>query len=116
MIGQIIESRRPFPWGAFVFALLAAALLAVAVLLHNGHWAVGACLPLFVALALALRRQRSLGFEFTETGLEVFDPRQSIPYESMESVIAPARPGDPDKPGPRHYAIDLVHEGGTLHI
>ncbi|MBI1914913.1 MAG: hypothetical protein HYS12_09285 [Planctomycetes bacterium] len=116
MIGRLIESRRPFPWGVLVFVLLGVALVVLAVLVRTYEVAVGACLPFLIALALGVRRERVLGFELTETAIEVHDPPQTIPYESLESLIALARPGDPDKKGPRHYPIDVVHENGTLHI
>ncbi len=116
MIGQLIQSRRSFPWGALVFLLIAVSLLVAAVVERNYHFAVGACLPLFIAAVLVLRTLPPVSFEFTETELDVHDPAQSIPYETIESVVAPQRPGDPDKAGPRHYAIDVIHEAGTLHL
>ncbi len=116
MIGHPIQSRRSFPWGVLIFLLVGVALLVVAAAERNPHWAIGSALPLFIAFALAWSRPRSLTFEFTETGLEVLDSGQSIPYEAFETVIAVKRPGNPDKPGPRHYAIDVVHADGTLHI
>jgi len=116
MIGRIIESRRPFPWDVLVFVVMGVPFLAFAILVPNYELAVAACLPLLIALALAGRRERLLRFELTETAIEVHDPPQTIPYESLESLIALARPGDPDKSGPRHYPIDVVHEDGTLHI
>lgn len=116
MIGRIIESRRPFPWDAFAFVLVTLPVLLLALLARNYHVAVFAVLPLLIALALAARTPRSLSLELTATSIEVHDPQQSIPYDSLESLIAPHRPGDPDESGPRYYPIDVVHENGTLHI
>ncbi len=116
MIGQLIQSRRSFPWGALLFLLSAIPLLVAAVVERNPHFAVGACLPLFIATLLVLRPLPSVRFEFTETEIDVHNPPQSIPYETIESVVAPKRPGDPDKAGPRHYAMSVIHEAGTLHL
>jgi hypothetical protein len=116
MIDQVIESRRPFPWGAVLFFVLAAPFLAVALAERNYHWAVGGCLPFLIGLVLWLKRPYSLTFQFTESGLRVLDRDELVPYETFETVIASNRPGDPDKPGPRSYPIQLVHEQGTLHI
>ena len=116
MIGEIIESRRGFPWGAVFFLTLGAGLAAVAVPERDYHWALGASMPLLIGLALALSPTPSLSFEFTDEGLLVHEPPQTIPYAAFETVIAPGRPGDPDKRGPGSYPIQLVHEGGALHI
>jgi hypothetical protein len=116
MIGEVIESRRAFPWGVLTFLVLAALSAGAGLLSRQYGWVTAAVLPLAVAGALALTHPGSLSFEFTEEGIQRHDRDELIPYAEIVAVIAPGRPGDLDRPVSRPFPIRVVHEHGTLHV
>jgi hypothetical protein len=116
MIGQTIEHRPCLSLGVFFWLLVAAALEVAAVAVGNVHLAVGSLFPWFVALLLWRNRARPFAIRFTDTGLEADDPPQIVPYTDLEGLLAPRRPANPFKVGPRSYAIQVIHRGGVLHI
>jgi hypothetical protein len=116
MIDQLIQGRRGAPAGTIVFFILGCALVAIAVAASAIDWAIFAILPFFLAVAVLRPRYRPLSFTLTRTAIEVHDPPESIPYDSIETIKAAKRPGDPSQGGPMHYPIAVIHEAGTLHI
>ncbi|MHB1423523.1 MAG: hypothetical protein ACYC3I_10085 [Gemmataceae bacterium] len=116
MIGQTVESRPRLPWGAIFWLLLAAALDVLAVVFGNVHWALGSLLPWIVALLLWRIRERSFAARFAETTLEVAEPPLQVPYANLQGLLAPRRPPNPFKAGPRSYAIHVIHTDGVLAI
>jgi hypothetical protein len=116
MIGQIVRSHPRFPWVAWLFLLVAAGLIGLAVVAANPHPAIGALLPLFLGIVLWSGRERSMALEFAEQTIEVVEPPSTVRYDGIEGLRAPKRPRDPAKPGPRSYAIDVLHREGILRI
>jgi hypothetical protein len=117
MIGQTIESRPAFPWGAVLWVVLCGALVVVALALGSAHWAIAAVFPLLVGLCLGWTREPAFVAHFTESALEVREPRTaSIPYWRLEGLRAKDRPGDPAKAGPRAYPIVVYHGERALRI
>lgn len=113
---QNITSRFSSPVGAIVLGMTGVILLAVAVVQANVDMALGAVLPLFLAIGLAFSRPRSFAAAIEDDRLSVLDPPVEIPYASIQSLTlkgAPQLPGrDELKPGP----ILLLHEKGSLEI
>jgi hypothetical protein len=116
MSEQTIQSRPRFPLGALLFCLLALALDAPAVVERNVNFAVGSAFPWLAAVLFWLKRGRRVSFRLTPTALEVEEPPQSIPYEGLEGLLAPGRPPNPFKVGPRSYTIQVLHRDGAFRI
>ncbi len=116
MLEKTIESRPAFPLGAVLWALAAAALDVLAAATGIAHWAVLSALPWLVALLLWWKGPRPFRAHLTETSLEVDEPPLSIPYTDLQGLLAPRRPANPFKAGPRAYPIQVLHTGGVLRI
>src|SRR5262245_24543700 len=101
MIGQTIESRPRPPLGAIFWLLLALVLDGLAVVQGNVHLAVVSILPWLVAALIWRIRERSLTVRFTETALEVDEPPLEVRYADLQGLLAPRRPANPFKAGPR---------------
>jgi len=61
-----------------------------------------------VAVALFLSRAPHLHMGFTATGLEIADPRQTVPFTAIRAVVPRESRGG--------LTIDVVHERGRLRI
>jgi hypothetical protein len=94
----------------------AAALLVVASELRNAHWAVAAGLPLALGGALLAARAPVFSAAFTASAVEVAEPPQVIPYESLQGLLAKGRAPEPFKKGPAAYPIHVMHDAGVLCI
>jgi hypothetical protein len=116
MIGQTIESRPNPPLGMIFWVLLAVLLDALAAVKDNVHLAVSSLLPWLVAVFLWRIRQRRFSVRFTDTALQVDEPSLTIPYASLQGLLAPRRPANPFKAGPRSYLIQVIHSDGVLCI
>ncbi len=111
MIGQRIESRRPFAWFATLLLLTAGLFVFLAIQFSNGNWMIAALMPGAVGSALlAARPPKFVGF-FRDEGLEVERKGVSklIPYEAIERVWVHRRKLDPAIDGPRNYEIVIGH-------
>ncbi|HTU90562.1 MAG TPA: hypothetical protein VMF69_10845 [Gemmataceae bacterium] len=116
MIGQTIESRPRLPLGA-IFWLMAASLMDVfAVRQANVHVAIGSLLPWLIAILFWQMRERSFTARFTETALESEEPPLEMRYAELQGLLAPRRPANPFKAGPRCYLIQAIHSGGIVRI
>jgi hypothetical protein len=80
------------------------------------HLAVGSFFPLLVGLFLWRVRARPFTARFTETALEVDEPPLEVAYADLQGLIAPRRPANPFKAGPRSYGIWVIHREGVLQI
>jgi hypothetical protein len=116
MTGETIETRLPLPFGALLFGLAAVALDALALVTGVVHWAVLSALPWLTVGFSLLARPRRFVAHFTEKELQVEEPPQLVPYAELEGLLAPSRPANPYKVGPRHYPIQVIHSGGVLFI
>lgn len=116
MIDQTVESSSPLPAVAVIFGAVALFLGVFAVATGSLHWAIGALLPLAMALAIWLVPEPSFRGQFTAQGIELADQSVIIPYEDIEGLTAKGRPGDPLKAGPPHYPMQVIHAGGVLVI
>jgi hypothetical protein len=116
MTGQTIESKPRFPYGAALWLVVAVALDVLAVSLGNVHVAIASAFPWLAAALLTLSRPRPFRAHFTDETLEVDDPEVSIAYADLQGLLAPRRPANPFKAGPRSYAIEVIHPGGALRI
>jgi hypothetical protein len=116
MTGKTIESRPSFPFGAALWVVVAAALDVLALCTANAHWAVLSVLPWMVAFLLWWTAPRPFRAHLTETALEVDEPPLTIPYADLQGLLAPGRPPNPFRAGPRAYAVQVLHAGGVLRI
>lgn len=116
MIGQTIESRPRPPLGVIFWLIGAVVLDVLAVVNGNINLAVGSFFPWLVALFLWRLRERALTVRFTETALAVEEPPLEVPYADLQGLLAPRRPINPFKAGPRSYVIGVIHRDGVLHI
>ncbi|HEY7422643.1 MAG TPA: hypothetical protein VH682_00150 [Gemmataceae bacterium] len=116
MIGQTIEFRPSLPLGAILWLLLAVLLDVLAAVQGNVHLAVGSLFPWLFALFLWRTRTRPFTARFTETTLEVDEPPVEVPYANLQGLLAPRRPANPFKAGPRSYRIQVIHTDGVLRI
>lgn len=116
MIGQTIQSRPRPPLGAIFWLLLAVLLDVLAVIQGNIDVAVGSLLPWLVALLFWRKRDRAFTVRFTETALEVEEPPLEAAYANLQGLLAPRRPDNPFKAGPRSYLIQVIHADGVLLI
>jgi hypothetical protein len=116
MIGETIQSRPAPPVGALLFATLAVGADVLAFAQQTAHWAAFSAFPWLAALTLWVMRPRTFRARFTQTALEVEEPPASIPYADVQSLLAPRRPANPFKAGPKQYAIQVLHRDGVLHI
>lgn len=116
MIGQTIEARARLPLGAIFWLLLALLLDGLSVAQGNVHWAIGSLFPWLMAALLWRNRERSLTARFRETALEVEEPPLVVRYADLQGLLAPRRPDNPFKAGPRSYLIQVIHSGGVLRI
>jgi hypothetical protein len=116
MTGTTIESRPSFPLGALAWATAATALDFVAVATATAHWAVLSILPWLAAVLAWWLLPRPFRAHFTETALEVDEPPVTIPYADLQGLLAPGRPANPYKAGPRAYPIQVLHPGGVLRV
>jgi hypothetical protein len=116
MIGQCITSQPRPPLGAIFWVLAAASLDVLAAASGNIHLAVGSVLPWLVALLWWTIRERPFTARFTETALQVEEPPLEVPYADLQGLLAPRRPANPFKAGPRFYAIQLIHADGVVLI
>jgi len=116
MIGQLIESRPPFPLGSLILALGGLGLVVLSLASQVIHLAV-LSVPLWVTAGLLLlSRPRRLVLELTETTLEVRSLGMSIPLQDIESLSASGRPANPFQKGRTHYPIDVGYPSGVLRI
>ena len=117
MIGQTIDSRPMVPWGVLTLLALAAGCIMLAILQQSSGWLIFAVLPGFLAAALFLSRPGHFTAEFTPSSMEVLAPVQlSIPYASIEGLVAPGRPYEVHRHGPHDYPIQVCHADGLLEI
>lgn len=116
MIGQTIESRPRLPLGAIFWLMVALLMDVLAVLQANVHIAVGSLFPWLLAIVFWRMRERSFTVRFTETGLEVREPPLEVRYAELQGLLAPRRPANPFKAGPRSYLIHIFHLGGVVRI
>lgn len=116
MIGQTIVSQPRPSWGAILWLMTAAILDVSAAALDNPHLAVLSLLPWLFALLLWRARPRPFRARFTETALEVDEPPLEVPYADLQGLLAPRRPNNPYKAGPRSYLIQVIHAQGALCI
>jgi hypothetical protein len=116
MIGERVESRPQFPVLGTIFFLMALGLFVVAVALNNGHYALGAVLPLTMSLALFCLWSPRFVAHFTPEGLEVEKPETFIPYDTLQGIKGKGRSSDPRKPGRYSFAIQVIHDNGVLEI
>src|SRR5262249_13908744 len=116
MIEQAIEARRPFPKGAIVLFAVAMVLAALAVVFGTVHWAVAAVFPMMWGITLWLFREPAFSAQFTQTALEISDSHLSIPYQKLQGLWAKGRTGNPTRPGPRFFPMQIAHEEGVLYI
>jgi hypothetical protein len=116
MIGQTIESRPRLPLGAIFWLLIALLLDVLAILQANVHIAIGSLLPWLIAILFWRMRERSFTARFTETALEVEEPPSEVRYTELQGLLAPRRPANPFKAGPRSYLIQVIHTGGVVRI
>jgi hypothetical protein len=110
MIGERIESRRRFPFGAVFCFAVAAVFAGVAVAARNLHPAVFAVLPAAAGAGLLLGRGRPFRAEVTRDGLEIEEPPLVLAYEDIEAVHMPG------KPDQAHAPIQLFYDGGWVQI
>lgn len=117
MIGQVIRSHPRPPVGAILWFLVAAGVAALAAVARKNPWIppILALFPLGISLAFLATQQRPVAITFTKDAIEVEEPAQRIPYDSIEGIRA-KRPGDPDQPAQLHYPIRIIHAEGTLHL
>ena len=116
MVGQTIESHRPFPRLVLLWAALALALDVLALAEASAHWAILSLFPWVLTALWPLTRGRAFRAEFTRTSLEVEEPPVSIPYDDIETVLASSRPANPYEAGPPSYPMRVIHAGGALRI
>lgn len=116
MIGETIQAPSRISWGAIIFLLLGAGLIALGLGRHNLHWALGSIPLLLISFCLWWFRPRGFVAHFTDDTLEVMEPRLSIPYDKLQGLQAKGRPADPAQKGPRSYPMQVFHEDGALMI
>lgn len=116
MIGQTIESRPRLPLGVFFWLLLALLMDVLAIGQANIHWAASSLFPWLAAILLWRIRERPFTARFTESALEVDEPPLQVRYADLQGLLAPRRPANPFKAGPRSYLIQVIHAGGVLCI
>jgi hypothetical protein len=117
MIGQTIEARRPFPFGALVWLAVALFLVALSAVPGGGiHWAIVSVCFWTCGLLWFRTRERPFRAVFTDAELQVDEPHVAIPYNEMEALIAGRRPANPFQAGPPAYPIILVYPRGVVRL
>jgi hypothetical protein len=86
MIGQRIENRPGSPGCAGLMFVIAAGFVAWAIGIFSPHPALAAILPAFVGLALLLAQPRRFAATLTETGVELADRPEVIPYAAIDGL------------------------------
>src|SRR5581483_2133729 len=115
MIGHTIRGPRPFPSWTILWLLIALILVGAAIATRNPHPAIGAAMPIIFTLVWLFARPVRFHVDFTESGLELKDPRFFLPYGDIESVSAP--PGVvEDGSGSEFFPIQVEHARGFLSI
>jgi hypothetical protein len=113
VIGVRLSARRPSPRAALWLAAAGIAVGALGVAADVAPLVPVAVAPIAVAIALVLVPERRFAARFAPTGLEVTEPRITIPYSSLLEV-RPLVP--PHKARPDSFSIQVVHAKGTLVI
>ncbi len=113
MIGQTVHAQRPVPLGSGIFLVVALVAAAIGVFTGLVGWVVFALFPLVLAGTLWLFLPKPQVLHFTDKEL-VVEGGPRIPYDAIQSLQAPHRPGDPREPGRRCYAIQVLHHDGVL--
>lgn len=115
--GTRLESAGKTSAATWIFALIGLALLALAIVLANRHFAIASVLPCLLAATLFLHRERPIAATLKEDALTFDDdPDASIIYTQIEGVRV--KGGIPDSPEQVGQAapIDVEFRGGCVRI
>jgi hypothetical protein len=114
MLGQTLETRAPVTTSAIHWTVIAAAMLVAAAALANFHIFMLGLAPLWLALALLLKRPTSQSLVLEENQILSLGTQLSVEYAAIRSVaIGDKSPeiGSPDlTPGP----IRILHDQGQI--
>jgi len=122
MTSQSITSDRPFPTAVLILSVCGLGLLAAAAATGILQFAVGAVLPLALAIGLFFARTGDFVAEMTESGLSLTSLGTEIAYQDIESLNLAGAPQDPHvarlKTGPltlvfRHRSVEIP---GRLNV
>ena len=113
MIGASVATRRAPARGALTLLAGGAALGALGMATGVSPLVPVAIAPLAVGASLLIVGERGFRARFTPTGMEIANPRYTIPYSSVLEVrpLVPA-----DRPRPDFFPIQVVHTRGTVVI
>ena len=110
MFGQQIESRPAFPFGSVFWLAIALVFAGLAAWNLNAHFLVFAVMPLAIAAALLVMRERRFVGQITDNAFEIEIPPLSLPFAAMDQVEMAG------KPGKARAVIQVWHEGGVTRI
>jgi hypothetical protein len=111
-----ISSKSSFPLAAFIWAIVAAALMGPGIAVGNYHMILASLPALALAGGLWLFKPAGVQLELTETSLRLLEPPEEIPYCSIESMMLGNRPQDPKKPGLKPGPLMIMHCLGALQV
>jgi hypothetical protein len=113
MIGSRLALVRPRPTGALWWIAGAAAAALAGMAAREPALVMAALLPIAIGVSLLLSDERRFRARFLPDSLQVAPPPQTIAYRSILEV----RPVVPlGAARPRAFAIEVVHERGSLLI
>jgi hypothetical protein len=107
MIGQTIEFRRPFPHGAVLWLVAAAACVAIAFATRQPNWAVFAILPAALSGAMFVAQPDEFHATFTDQAVMLNSGQGLVPYLEIRRIWIANRGGK---------AVYVIHDQGVLRI
>lgn len=111
MIGTRIESSPSLSTWTLILGAGWVTSLALAIVFHNVHYAIGGTPLACYALVRLLYRERRVCLEVEHEGLSLNDSLQTISYSSIRSLSP-----DPKQSGRSQFVIDVIHTGGVFTI
>lgn len=116
MIGQTLTARRPFPLFALFFMLVALANVVVALGGDELRFLLFALPTALIALQLYRTRPGPFHATLTETAIVATEPAVTVPYDSIQGLLAGSRHADPYRRGSRRFSIQIRNDTCVLEI
>src|SRR5579862_4878014 len=110
MNGQRIHSLPKFPLAPAIFLIIAAVFAIWSAASTNPHLTVFALLPLTIAAALFLARERRFEAELCSDAMDIKTPPNFLPYSAIQGLII--RGGQLRK----RARIQITHSNGVIRI
>ena len=90
--------------------MVAAAFGVPAAIFQNVHLAILTVLPAAIGFTLLIVRDRPFSAALSAEGIEIEEPLLTLPYQAIQAVLMPGKPGRARAP------IQLIHSEGVVRI